>query len=158
MNGHRSNRLTQALKAHEAIRKRGSGLQETLERPSRKKVNATIAIIVIVGVAAVAVGIVFSFSQWSYEGSSATFRVTVKSFDLLTVYYEVFFDGSSVKSGSVEPLSSDSFDYTYRWPSSEPKTVVISVESSGGFSAYIVNDPRTVTVSDGGHYTVNLVV
>lgn len=122
--------------------------------------GATVAAIVIVAVVAViAVILILSIGLSGFVGSSATVRVTVNSTNILyTASYDVYFDGSHVKSGSVAPLSSDSFTHTYRWSSSDPTTVVVSVESSGGFLGTFYNDERTITVSDGGHYSVSLYI
>ena len=125
----------------------------------RRKRNTAIAIVVIAVAAVIAVILILSMVLSSYIGSSATVRVAISSFTpVLIIGYDVYFDGSHVKSGWVKPFSSDTFEHTYRWSSADPTTVVISVEASGGFSAFLGPNERTITVSDGGHYTVNFTV
>ena len=117
------------------------------------------AIVVIVAVIVIAIALVLAMGLSSIVGSSASVRVTVNSTSLLYMAsYDVYFDGSHVKSGTVDPLSSDSFTHTYRWSSSDPTTIVVSVESSGGFIGSFYSDQRTITVSDGGHYSVSLYI
>jgi hypothetical protein len=120
----------------------------------------TIAAIVVVAVVAViAVILILSIGLSSIAGSSATVRVTINSTNVLYVAsYDVYFDGTHVKSGTVGPLDSDSFTHTYRWSSSDSTTVAVSVESSGGFLGIFYDDERTITVTDGGHYSVSLYI
>ena len=125
----------------------------------RRKRKAAIAIVVIAVAVVIAVIPLLSIGLSSYTGSSATVGVAIDSLTpLVTVFYDVYFGGSYVKSGWVEPFSSDTFEHTYRWSSTDPTTLVISLEASGGFSAFLGPNERTITVSDGGHYTVNFIV
>lgn len=117
------------------------------------------AIITVAAVIVIAAILILSVGLSSFTGSSATMEVTVYSYtSLSSVSYSVYFDDSLVESGSVAPFSYDSFERTYRWSSSDPTTVVVSVESSGGLFGDLYSDHRTIEVSDGGHYSVILVV
>ena len=121
--------------------------------------NAAIAAIIVVVVAVIAVILVLFVVLSSTSGPSATVTVTVYSFtSLSTVSYDVYFGGSLVKSGTVNPFSSDSFSHTHRWSSPGPTTLVISLEASGGLLSGFYSYQETITVSDGEHYSVSMFV
>ena len=91
--------------------------------------------------------------------SSATLRVQVLSTESVTVDYNLYIDGSRVKSGSIAPFGTDAFERTFEWSSFFSKKVVVSVTSSAeGPIASIFSDKRTVSLSDGDHDVVTLIV
>ena len=131
------------------------GDDTTVTRPSIHEMKegmsiTTIAVLVVAVVIAVA-----AIGLSSLSGSSATLRVTVSSTASLSTNFKVYFDDSLIRSGSLQPYKSVSFEHTHRWSSSEPTIVELEVASSDLMRSYY--DNRTITVSDGGYYAIYLI-
>lgn len=109
-----------------------------------------IAVIIIIVILAV---VFIAFSR-----SDATLEIYVNSTHLIfSVSYNLYVDGSLVDSDTLSAGYYVHYTYAYHWSSSDSTTMTVSATSTGGgFGSE--SDSKTMTVWDGGSYTVNLYI
>jgi hypothetical protein len=127
--------------------------------PTHRKgtsVGTIVAGIVIAFAIIVVIILVLAFIGSQVVGSNATINIYVNSTHLLySVSYNVYIDGSLIHSGTLNPGYSAYAPYSYHWSSSDPTTITLSATSTGG-GLGSQSDSKSLVVSDGGTYTVNL--
>jgi len=123
--------------------------------------NAWVLVVAIAVIAVVAVIILFALFASTggiIGGSSATLHIYVNSTHLLySVSYNLYVDGSLIKSGTLGAFQTILISHTYHWASQSSTTITISATSTGGvFGSQ--DDSDSALVSNGGSFTVNLYI
>jgi len=116
-------------------------------------VAVVVVIIVILLILVASSGILSSMG-----GSHATITINATSTHLLfSISYNMYIEGSIVHNGNLNPLQTAVYVHTYYWSSEDPVSITVSATSSGGgFGGQ--SDSKTITVSNGGAYTANLLI
>lgn len=128
-----------------------------LQQPPQSKSALPMVIAVIVIVIIIVAAAVFMLMVM-VPHSSATIIVNIHSTHLLdTVSYNIYFDGVLKASGSVSPGYYMAHTFTYTWQSASSTVVMISASSTGGILG-TYSDYDTLTVTNGGQYTVDLYI
>jgi uncharacterized protein YpmB len=143
-------------KKEETSRKVSAG-SSSKKMPSRKKEGSILIIGAIVVVVVVVIAAIF-FSGVLNGGSNdykATIYVHVTSVHIANVVnVELFADGKSIESYSLEALDTQVYQYD-AWLSGSSNDIVISGTGEGG-GLGDTSDSETISVSDGETYNVYL--
>jgi hypothetical protein len=114
-----------------------------------------IVVVVIVAVAVVLAAIALALFA---NESKADITIDIYSTHILySVDYTLYVNGKAIDSDTLPASHMVTYEYTYRWASSDPTTITISATSTGGgFGSQ--SDYADLTVSNGGAYSVSLYI
>jgi hypothetical protein len=117
-----------------------------------------VAAVVIVLAIIIVIIIVLALTIPGIVGSKATVNITVYSTHILfSISYNLYADGSLLDSDTLNAGYYAQYKYVHDWPSQGPTAITISATSTGG-GLGTTSDSKTITVSDGGTYSVNLYI
>jgi hypothetical protein len=124
---------------------------------NRKGSMVAIGVIVVVAIVIIAALLLSNIGQNKINEYKATIYVHVTSAHIAnTIDIDLYADGKSIKTGTLDALSSSIYQYD-AWLSGSSDSIVISGTGHGG-SLGNTSDSSTITVADGETYNVYLIL